>query len=380
MKRVLILYTSVGLGHKTVAENIGFHLSQAGYKVKLHDALQLQAGALVNIGTKIHQFINTKMPFIWKWLYAHTHQGLVMKLTQGNRVKVASKNYQGIKQVVDGFLPDLVIATQTTPSAVMEYLKQQGWYKGLFAIAFSDYHLHRFWLYDSADFYLANIEEQKQEMVEFGVRAEKIFVVGMTLPPLVQVDTEKVRLKLGIPAGEKVVLVASGSLGTGLSVTWLSELANAVDHLETPTRLIIVCGKNHSLYQELKNHISNERVIVVGYYSPLAELYDISDIFITKPGGLTMAETLQRGLPLLVAHTLPGGEDLNYEYLVKHKLVMPKPRLGRVCDLLPVVKAELVSGDFSQSLISNPLHLELTQLDHEGERLKTVVQTAFHGV
>jgi hypothetical protein len=33
MKKILILYTSVGLGHKVIAENMGFYLVRGGYDV-----------------------------------------------------------------------------------------------------------------------------------------------------------------------------------------------------------------------------------------------------------------------------------------------------------------------------------------------------------
>jgi hypothetical protein len=47
-KKILILYTAIGQGHKTIAENIGFYLEQAGYEVVLHDEHKIQTGFLVN--------------------------------------------------------------------------------------------------------------------------------------------------------------------------------------------------------------------------------------------------------------------------------------------------------------------------------------------
>jgi len=377
-KKILILYTSVGLGHKTIAENIGFHLQGAGYEVKLVDVLRLQAGPLVSIGTKLHQFINRHLPFIWQWLYVHADRGWLAKLTLPNRVKAASRNYRHIKQAIDEFRPDLVIGTQTTASAVVEYLKQQGWYRGLFGIAFSDYHLHRYWLYDSADFYLVNIEEQKREMVGLGIPAEKIFVLGMTLWPRPAVDAAAVRRNLGIAPDDRIVLAASGSLGTGLSLAWFRALAREVANLPH-AKLLIVCGKNRRLYEALKQ-LDLPQVIVQAYYSPLAELYAISDIFVTKPGGLTVAEALQWHLPILVAYWLPGGEKPNYDYLTGHHLIMPKPGEAQPRDLLPVIKEELATHSFRESLFTNRLAQDLVYPGKEGEALILAVKQTFHEV
>src|SRR6185295_15378148 len=128
-KKILILYTSVGLGHKMIAENIGYQLEQNGFNVRTADILKVQEGKLVNFGTRLHQFINRKLPWLWKFIYNYGHIPF-----RRLRVPLASRNYHQTKQVIDQFEPDMVIATQTTSSAVISYLKQAKLYNGLFAI------------------------------------------------------------------------------------------------------------------------------------------------------------------------------------------------------------------------------------------------------
>ena len=41
----------------------------------------------------------------------------------------------------------------------------------------------------------------------------------------------------------------------------------------------------------------------------------ISDICITKPGGITSSESLASNLPLLIINPIPGQEEENAEYL-----------------------------------------------------------------
>jgi processive 1,2-diacylglycerol beta-glucosyltransferase len=375
-KKILILYTSVGLGHKTIAENIGFHLEQAGHTVKLFDVFELQSHRLVHLSIAFHQFINRRWPFIWRWLYRSnlfTEQSGLGRL----RIKTASKNYHRVKQVIDDFQPYIVITTQTSASAVIEFLKQQGWYQGLFVIAFSDYHLHRYWLYPSADLYLANIEEQKQEMIKLGVRQDKIAVCGITLKPKREIDAAAAKSRLGLSGDAKVILIASGSLGTGLTVNWYLELIKELEALDN-TRVVIICGKNRALKDFLQQKIVNDKTTVLGYYAPMDELYAISDIFLTKPGGLTVAETLQWRLPLLITHWLPGQEEINYHYLVSKQIVMPKPKSVEPKILLPIIVEELSHQQFRESLISNSYALELTQSGTEGERIITAINTLFH--
>lgn len=73
-KKVLILYTSVGLGHKTVAENIGWQLEQAGFLVRTEDVLKVQSGTMVNVAKAVHSFVNKHLPFVWSLLYWITNR------------------------------------------------------------------------------------------------------------------------------------------------------------------------------------------------------------------------------------------------------------------------------------------------------------------
>lgn len=370
MKRILIFYTSIGLGHKIIAENIGWHLQQAGYEVKLSDILEVQSGFLVDVGKWLHSFINTRLPFVWKFLY--TSQGF-NKLTLGLRVPLAGKNSGRAQKAIEEFNPDLVIATQTTGSAIVSYLKRQGIYKNKFAIAFSDYHLHPYWLYKEADLYLSNIPEQKTEMVQQGIPENKIVVAGITLQPHPEVDVAEVRGRLGLTEGDQAVLMASGSLGTGVSPEWTLDFVQQLAKVSPKARAIIVCGKNEALRAELSELLKGTSALVFGYYKPMSELYAVSEIFVTKPGGLSVAESLSWALPLLITHWLPGQEELNYTYLSEKNLIMPVSVHSKVAELADIVGSELATHNFKQSLSQNAAWNDLIQEKRLGQAIKTAV-------
>lgn len=356
-QRVLILYTSVGLGHQSIAENIGAVLGRAGFEVRLLDILKVQAGWLVSVSTRIHRFINEQLPWLWSWLYSSR---LFTDLTLCLRVPLAARNCRETKLAVDDFAPHLIITTQTTASAIVAYLKRRGYYGGLFGIAFSDFHLHRYWLYREADFYLANIEEQKTEMVRLGFDPARIYVCGIMLKDRPEVCVPAVRRRFGISETDKVVLVSSGSQGLGLGYGLLDDLA-ARPNVKT----LVVCGKNHEAFSRLSDRYSGTGVVVLGYHTPMDELYAIADVFVTKPGGLSTAEALRWGTPMVISHLLPGQEEYNYSYLTERGLVLPEP-----VNLLAAVEEELRDGAFKLALAKNPARGEL--LPNVAEVLRAV--------
>lgn len=359
-KKILILYTSVGLGHKSIAQNISFYLEAAGFTVRLGDIGSVQKGRFEKVVVEIHQLINQHLPFVWGWLYRWGHY-IILPF----RVFIAGFNYKLTKKYVDEFTPDLIITTQTTASAVVAYLKQQGFYKNLFAIAFSDFHLHKYWLYSEADFYLVNISQQAREMLRAGVAKEKIFVCGVTLKPKADVSISAVKSKFGIGQNEKVVLVGTGSLGLGFKEKDLEDLSKLQN-----TKIIFACGNNKELYHRLKN-LNHRNIIPLEFFQPMDELYAIANVFVGKPGGLSTAEALRWNLPLVVAYTLPGQEEKNLEFLANKQLVIPRPT-----QLAEAVKRELETGQFRESLKNNQ---EAAKVFGNGELVVKAVSRALPG-
>lgn len=359
-KKILILYTSIGLGHKYIAFNIAYHLEQAGFEVKLHDVLELQTGPMVKVGEWFHSLINRRFPFVWRWLYLSE---AFSSATMWLRVPLAGRNRQNVKRAIDEFQPDMVIATQTSASAPVAYMKQHGEYSGKLVVAFSDYHFHPYWFYKDADYYLVNIESQKQDLEKLGVPAEKIAVCGITLKPQVPVDAEAVKQKLGL-TGKRVVLMSSGSLGIGFPESLLLDYVAELGKQVVDAHVLVVCGKNEAMKLFLEAKAFNRKLAMtaLGFYEPMAELYSITEVFLTKPGGLTVAEALRDNVKMITTHFLPGQEELNYAYLTTRKLMAPIPNPLTAQNLVKITQ-DILS---EKRQIENPNSTVITQKNHEG--------------
>ena len=89
-------------------------------------------------------------------------------------------------------------------------------------------------------------------------------------------------------------------------------------------QVVAVAGKNEKMkttFEELveKTNSSN-RVKVLSYTKKVPELMSISDLVITKPGGLTTTESLVSGLPIIVINPIPGQEEQNAEFIENNNL------------------------------------------------------------
>ena len=76
-------------------------------------------------------------------------------------------------------------------------------------------------------------------------------------------------------------------------------------------------------FEYLVTHTHKEDSIkVLDYTTKIPEIMSISDLVVTKPGGLTTSESLASGLPIIVINPIPGQEEENAEFLESKKVAI----------------------------------------------------------
>ncbi len=100
-------------------------------------------------------------------------------------------------------------------------------------------------------------------------------------------------------------------------------------------QVVVVTGHDRRLYGVLSRTLRNapNRVLLLGYVEAIHELMGASDLLVSKAGGLTVSEALAAGLPLVVHAPIPGQEEGNAEYLVRHGagvVAASAPEVGRL--------------------------------------------------
>lgn len=373
-KKILVIYSTVGLGHKYIALNIGAQLKELGYQVRFEDILQLQGGRLVNVSKKIYFWLINHAAPLWRLLYSDNF--LINMLLPLRTKVVGNGHYQITKKAIDEYDPDLIISTELAASAVIVYLKNKGYYKKPFGVSFSDFHFQRFWFYKEVDFYLANIVEQKEKMIELGFPEDKILINGIPVSDGGTYDKNEVKAKLGITTS-KTVLVTAGSLGFGINKKYVLNILEKLKKRLNDFTLLVVCGNYVELYDELMK-VNDDKMKVYGFYQPMDELYAVADVFVGKPGGLSTTEALRKRLPIIVTHWMPGGEDRNIEYLTKNRLTMPVSdfRSNREEEIIEHIVSELETGAFKKQLETKSQEIEVlanTDPSRIGNFLKRVL-------
>ena len=110
----------------------------------------------------------------------------------------------------------------------------------------------------------------------------------------------------------------------------VAKILAELDKVSTAFQTIVVTGRNEELRRDLATQDRKHPTHVLGFASNMHELMNISDLIITKPGGLTASEALAMGKPLLILNPIPGQEAANSDFLLERGAAA---KVNRVEDL-----------------------------------------------
>jgi UDP-N-acetylglucosamine:LPS N-acetylglucosamine transferase len=238
-----------------------------------------------------------------------------------------------LEPVVRAFDPDVIISTQMIPSAMVSALKARRKVSVPLIGVMTDFGVHDFWRQPGVDSYCV-AHQSIANGLDLGGAA--VNATGVPLMPAFAFPVSQVeaRRQLELPANKPMVLVLGGGLGLSIdrAVMQLLERRSDVD-------LVVLPGRNASAHAQLatlsKKHAG--RVHVRGWTERADLFVRAADLIVGKPGGISVAEALACGRPLLATRSLGGQEGFNVRFLEQHDvggLVADGELLDRVEALL----------------------------------------------
>jgi processive 1,2-diacylglycerol beta-glucosyltransferase len=275
------------------------------------------------------------IPGIWEYLYDNPKVVSRINIFKNIAHKI---NGPKLKKLIDSVKPDVIACTQAYPCGmVADYKAAYGINIPLVAVL-TDYVPHSFWLYDSVNYYVVPSEEVAIRLKNKGVESQKIKVFGIPFDPKfnLPVDKSAVCKKLNFDPDLPTVMIMGGGHGLGP----IKEVIDRLERVSQKIQEIIVCGSNKKLYDSLLEIINNyhKKNILLGFTDQISELMSISDILITKPGGITTAEALAKNLPMIIVKPIPGQEANNADYLTSAGAAI---RLNTLDDLTGIIEGLL---------------------------------------
>jgi len=262
---------------------------------------------------KVYFKIVQSNPYLWEYVYDNE---MIVKFTAKFRQILNSLNSTRLNKFISSFNPQVVVCTHAFACGIFSGLKERKT-NGFYLVGvITDFDVHNYWIYKNVSCYIVANEYSAKKLEKKGIDKAKIKILGIPIDPKFTEDKDvsSLKEKYGLKADIPTILVMGGGWGFGpieKVVYYLQEIKN-IDF-----QIMVVAGTNKELELKLRELTSKlpKLTKVFGYVDVIDELMKVANIFIGKPGGMTSAESLACGLPMVIVNPIPGQEARNTHYL-----------------------------------------------------------------
>jgi processive 1,2-diacylglycerol beta-glucosyltransferase len=281
----------------------------------------------MDLSTRIHQITYSGLyfpmariaPWLMEWGYQISNQPFATEPTLPiwDRLNAAP-----LARFIREYQPDIVICTHFMPAGITGHLIARGQLATSLSVVLTDYDFHGIWLSRTFSRYFVALEETKAHCCALGLSEDRVIVSGIPVDPAFEQPFDRAGLlaMYGLRPDAPIVLVSAGASGNSSARLVVQQLLDARDDLQ----VVVVCGHNQALQREITAMVApkSERFLVLGFSDRMPDLMRIATLFIGKPGGLSAAECMAAGLPMLIVDPLPGQEDRNCNHLLEEGVAM----------------------------------------------------------
>jgi UDP-N-acetylglucosamine:LPS N-acetylglucosamine transferase len=161
--------------------------------------------------------------------------------------------------------------------------------------------LWRGWACQGSDLTIAPNDSVREKLIDWGVKPEKIKVMGMAVHPDFVKEASQSRQtflsNLGLDPERFTICINAGWAGGGNMMA----IYRALQAVKRETQVLFLCGHNQKLYDKALAEAKNSSIptAVLPFHDKMADLMSAVDLMVTKAGGLTTFEAIARRLPIV---------------------------------------------------------------------------------
>ena len=353
MNKILIFYASYGGGHLNAAKSIYEYITEnySTYDVEMIDCMKYVNKTIEKITTAAYREAAKKMPWVWGRIYSDSQKGPLAHLSSRSNKIMAIKLLKLLREKQ----PDLIISTHPFGSQMCSYLNRKGKIHAKIATIMTDFAPHDQWLIgsDFTDYYFVAHNKMKEYLMSKNIPEEKIFATGIPISSrfLKNYSNEEKQKILNsfnfVPAKKTILFFGGGEFGLGKAK--IVEVFECLAKNFSNIQIIAISGKNEKMKAEFEKIVSENNksttIKVLDYTNQVPELMAVSNLVISKPGGLTTSESLASNLPMVIINPIPGQEEENAEFLEENGTGIWLRKISSTYDIL-------------KDLLDNPEKLE----------------------
>ena len=160
----------------------------------------------------------------------------------------------------------------------------------------------------------------KNYLISKDIPEDKVFVTGIPISSrfLQKYNKQEILDEFNLQNNTKTILFfGGGEFGLGKAKTF--EIFETLVKDFNDIQIIAIAGKNEKMKLKFEKIVQENNkqdyVKILDFTNKVPELMSISDLVVSKPGGLTTSESLASNLPMIIINPIPGQEEENAEFL-----------------------------------------------------------------
>ena len=328
-KRIAILTLSVGSGHVQASKAIERALEDSAdpLEVRTLDAIELARPWFIWLYVRPYWWMLRHAPGMWRRLFDR-RQRKRHRSTAPHWVfrRGCAETLRQLK----AFAPRLVIVTEIGAAEIAALGKREGWFNAPILAVHTDLDTEPPWAKREIDVFCVASDQARAQLIEWGVSPNRILVCGIPIDPAFALPFDRPELlrALGLDPNRPVVLVMGGGMGP----VPLDEVVQSLEKCGLPLQVLAVAGHDQVMRARLEALRSKVALQLhpFGWSENIPELMAAADVVITKPGGVTTAEALAAGRPMVLTHPIPGPEEVHIRYLEQNGVAFRARRLEEI--------------------------------------------------
>lgn len=318
MKRVLILSCSTGQGHDSCAQAVKSYCKMNHIDCDIRDSFEFISKRISRFISWGHSFMYRHLPGLFRWGYRQGEQHPAL-LKQGSLIHKAltSRADRMYDYIIQGNY-DTVICSHIFAAMMLTQMLKKHSLPIRTAFIATDYTYYPGMGACNLQKYFIADESFTDELINGGVKRDNIIAAGIPVRRAFYNHTEKADAKrlLDTRSNSKHLLVMCGSMGCGPIARMLKLISKEMtENMEVS----VICGTNDRLFRKLsRKYKKRSDIHIVGYTNQIPLYMDSADLYLTKPGGVSVTEAAVKCLPMAFINAVAGCEQYNMDFFRKN--------------------------------------------------------------
>lgn len=331
--RVLILSCNTGQGHNSVSVAIEEYLQDRGVCCHRQDALSFVSEHLSQFLSKGHDYMYRHTPRLFDWGYGFAEKHTELLEEDGGIYKLFARGAERLWEYCDEVGYDVILCPHVFSALLVSEMQRRfGKTAQVYFIA-TDYTCSPGAAAGRMDGWFIPDESLKQEFKDQSIPEDRILSVGIPIRQCFfeNLPKKEAKEKLGIRMEQKHLVMSCGSMGCGP----MEELTDLISRGLTEDQVLtVICGTNQKLQSRLQENFgARKNMRILGYCQDMSAMMDSADVFLTKPGGISVTEAAVKRLPMVLVDAVSGCEEYNLRFFTERKMAVTVGSVRELADL-----------------------------------------------